>query len=58
MLFLSSEILLSDEPGLPTAGEKNKKSSNMTFFMITLQTRPFWNIFKKFSQYKIFWIIH
>jgi len=54
----SSEIFLSVEPGWPTAGEKNKKSSNMTFFVITLRIGPFWNIFKKFSQYKFFWIIH
>ncbi len=54
----SCENFLSVEPGWPTAGEKIKKSSNITFIMITLRIGPFWNIFKKFSQYKIFWIIH
>ena len=49
---------LSVQPGCPTAGEKIKRSSNITFMVITLRIGPFWIIFKKFSLYKIFWIIH
>ena len=48
------KIFLGVEPGWPTADEKIKKSSYMTFFVITLRIGPFWNIFKNFPNTNFF----